>query len=292
MYNEGELLEKFGIRIYPITMSEFTDRVLKLEKGNNPEVLKTIAYLENNLDILVPQQDVIRVAALKTAMKTFALENGCSGIAIQCWNALQDVLHIMPCMSNSLLTDEGIPVACETDIHGAITAVLAQAAAMGETPPFFADWTVRHPSNKNGELLQHCGPWPVSLTKEGTKAELGTVWGFGEDYSGVVNAEIKGGEISILRFDGDHGEYTLLMGKARGINGPYNRGSYLWVEVKNLNKLEHMLVTGPYIHHCVGIHKNILPPVYEACKYIPELKTDFYDVDEEENIKAWLLGDV
>ena len=36
----------------------------------------------------------------------------------------------MPCAANSLLNEDGIPVVCETDIHGAITAVMAEAAGM------------------------------------------------------------------------------------------------------------------------------------------------------------------
>ena len=34
----------------------------------------------------------------------------------------------MPCAANSLLNEEGLPVVCETDIHGAITAVMAESA--------------------------------------------------------------------------------------------------------------------------------------------------------------------
>ena len=69
----------------------------------------------------------------------------------------------MPCAVNALLNDEGIPVVCETDIHGAITSLMVEAAGMGESRSFFADWTIRHPDNPNGELLQHCGPWPISI---------------------------------------------------------------------------------------------------------------------------------
>ena len=46
----------------------------------------------------------------------------------------------MPCCANSLLFDEGFPVVCETDVHGAITSLLVQAAGMDEHPVFFADW--------------------------------------------------------------------------------------------------------------------------------------------------------
>ena len=290
MCNEGELLEKFGIQLRPITMSEFTNRILKLEAENNIKVIETIEFMKKNMEICVPEKDVFRLAALKVAMKEFAEEQGCSAVAIQCWSSLQDVLHVMPCVANSLLTDEGMPVACETDIHGAITSVMAQAAAMGNTPPFFADWSVRHPTNKNGELLQHCGPWPISLAKAGTKAKLGRPFAFPEHCAGSLLSEIKGGEISLLRFDGDNGQYSMLLGKANGIEGPYTVGTFLWVEVKNWGKLEDKLVTGPYVHHCVGIHKDILPVIYEACKYIPGLAPDFYD-DIEADVKAWLRGE-
>ncbi len=93
-------------------------------------------------------------------MRRLADQYGCNAVAIQCWNALQGELGIMPCAANSLLNEEGLPVVCETDIHGAITAVMAEAADLNRPPSFFADWTVRHPDNENGELLQHCGPLP------------------------------------------------------------------------------------------------------------------------------------
>jgi L-fucose isomerase-like protein len=288
MCNEGELLERFGIQIRPISMSEFVNRIKKLISENDTEVLETIEFINKNMEVCVPEKDVKTLAALKIAMKRFAAEFGCSAIAIQCWNSLQDELHVMPCVANSLLTDEGIPVVCETDIHGAITSVMAQAAVLGSTPPFFADWSVRHPENNNGELLQHCGPWPISLAKK--KAKFGRPFAFPEHCPGSVIAEIKGGEISLLRFDGDNGNYSILLGKAKGIEGPETIGTYLWIEVENWTKLEDKLVTGPYVHHCVGIHSDVLPVIYEACKYIPGLKPDFYD-DVEENVKAWLRGE-
>lgn len=290
MCNEGELLERFGIQIRPVTMSEFADAVLKLEKENNKDVCHTVKYIKENMEICVPENAVTRLAAMKVVMKRYTEEFGCSAVAIQCWNSMQQVLNVMPCVANSLMTDEGIPVVCETDIHGAVTAVMAQAAAMGKSAPFFADWTVGHPTNKNGELLQHCGPWPISLVKKGTKAKFGGPFAFPEHLPGSVHAEIEGGDISILRFDGDHGNYSVLLGNARGIEGPFCQGTYLWVEVKNWTKLEDKLVTGPYVHHCVGIHADIVPVIYEACKYIQGLIPDLYDNNEEE-VKAWLRGE-
>lgn len=126
----------------------------------------------------------------------------------------------MPCAVNALLNDEGIPVVCETDIHGAITSLMVEAAGMGESRSFFADWTIRHPDNPNGELLQHCGPWPISIAKE----------------------KAKHGDVSLVRFDGDNGEYSLLLENAKGIDGPKGMETYLWVEVENIKRLEAKIV--------------------------------------------------
>ena len=167
-------------------------------------------------------------------MKNLITKYGCHAGAIQCWNQLQCELGIMPCAANSLLNEEGIPVVCETDIHGAITALMVEAAGMGDTRSFFADWTIRHP-------------------------------------------------------DIDNGEYSLLLGNAKGVDGPKGMGTYLWVEVENIKRLEAKIVEGPYIHHCVGIHKDVVPVLYEVCKYIG-IKPDLYDPIEED-VKAYLRGE-
>lgn len=284
MCNEGELLEKFNVQLSPIPMPELTDEVKKAKEEKN-EVAEVMKYCREHMEICIKENELENVAALKVAMKRLSEKYGCKAIAIQCWNQLQSELGIMPCAANALLNEEGIPTVCETDIHGAITALMVEAAGMGETRSFFADWTIRHPDVPNGELLQHCGPWPISIAKE--KAKLTYPLAF--DYPGSITAEAKHGDVSLARFDGDNGEYSLLLGNAKGIDGPKGKGTYLWVEVENIKRLEAKIVEGPYIHHCVGIHKNVVPVLYEACKYIG-VKPDLYDPIEEE-VKAYLRGE-
>lgn len=284
MCNEGELLEKFNIQLAPIPMPELMDAV-KVAKEEGTEVQKVVAYCREKMEIKVKDDELENVAALKVGMSNLIKKYGCNAAAIQCWNALQSELGIMPCAANALLNDEGIPVVCETDIHGAITALLVEAAGMGETRSFFADWTIRHPDIENGELLQHCGPWPISIAKE--KAQLTYPLAF--DHPGSLTAEARHGDVTLCRFDGDNGEYSMLLGNAKGVEGPRCMGTYLWIEVENIKRLEAKVVEGPYIHHCVGIHKNVVPVLYEACKYIG-VKPDLYDPIEEE-VKAYLRGE-
>lgn len=284
MCNEGELLEKFNVQLAPIPMPELTAEMKKV-KTQGVEVPKTISYCRSCMNIEIKDDELENVAALKVAMKNLAAKYGCNAIAIQCWNELQHEIGIMPCAANSMLNEEGIPTVCETDIHGAITALMVEAASLDDKRSFFADWTVRHPDNENGELLQHCGPWPISVARE--KPSITYPLAF--DYPGAVAAEAKHGQVTLARFDGDNGEYSLLLGNAKGIDGPYTKGTYLWVEVENLKRLEAKIVEGPYIHHCVGIHEDVVPVLYEACKYIG-VKPDLYD-NNEEQINAYLRGE-
>ena len=244
-----------------------------------------LAHINDSFEICIPEDKVPAVAGLAIAMKRLVEKYGCNAGAIQCWNALQDELGIMPCAANAILNEMGIPIVCETDIHGAITALMVEAADLGRHRGMFADWTVRHPDNENGELLQHCGPWPCSCAA--VKPKLTYPLAF--DHPGALTAEAKHGDLTLARFDGDNGEYSLLLGNARGIDGPAGMGTYLWVEVDNLKRLEAKIVEGPYIHHCVAIHANVVPVLYEACKYIG-IAPDLYDPIEED-VKAYLRGE-
>lgn len=283
MCNEGELLERFNIQLSPIPMPELTKEMCLVKDSD--EVQEVLGYIKEKMEIKITDEALHNVAALKVAMERLVNKYGCNAIAIQCWNSLQDEIGIMPCAANALLNDQGIPVVCETDIHGAITALLVEAAGMGETRSFFADWTIRHPDIENGELLQHCGPWPVSVAQE--KPILGYPLAF--KHPGSLTAEAKHGDLTLCRFDGDNGEYSMLLGNAKGVAGPTCMGTYLWIEVDNIKRLEEKIVSGPYIHHCVGIHKDVVPVLYESCKYIG-ITPDLYDPVEEE-VKAYLRGE-
>ena len=284
MCNEGELLEKFNIQLSPVPLPELIAEVKRIR--DHGEAKEELDLLHNKTVIKISEPKVETVAALARAMKNLIDKYGCQAGAIQCWTALQGELGIMPCAANAILNDMGIPVVCETDIHGAITALLTEAAVMNRSRSFFADWTVRHPDNPNGELLQHCGPWPISIAKE--KPELTCPIAFKDE--GSLSAEAKHGDkLTITRFDGDHGEYSLLLGNAKSIDGPHILGTYMWIEVENIKRLEEKIVTGPYIHHCVGVYEDVVPVLYEACKYIG-IKPDFYDPIEEQ-VKAYLRGE-
>jgi len=228
----------------------------------------------------------LSLIALKRALLDWVEEARLDAIAIQCWSALQQSLGIMPCFADSELTGMGIPVVCETDVHGALTALLVQGATLGRTPISFSDLTIRHPENENSELLWHCGPFPQKLAVDDAKRYVSGHYILPTGEPGVCEWQIKGGDITIARFDGDHGEYSLLMGHTRGVEGPGNRGTYVWVEVDNWPRWEQRIIYGPYIHHVAGAHGKLAYILHEACRYLG-VSPDPVNPNEEDISAYW-----
>ncbi len=267
--NEGELVEKFNIEVFPVSLTELVESVNRIREEEGEEYSAVLKMIQEDIRIdSNNQEDTKKAAALKVAIHQMCREHKCSCAALQCWNALQTGLGIMPCMVNAILMGEGIPVACEMDIHGAITAVILQSAALNETPVFFADLTVRHPENDNAELLWHCGNFPPSLAKDDAVKKAGRHFIFPEHLFGTGEWEIKGGSMTICRFDGDQGEYRLFAGEGRGTEGPGTKGTYVWMETDDWPAWERTLVEGPYIHHVAGIHGQYSEVLEEAAKYM------------------------
>jgi L-fucose isomerase-like protein len=288
--NEGELLERFGIKVIPRSLLEIVNDTRQAVSERASDVKAAVDDFKRRVDFSQVSEDKVKlIAALKLVLIDWCDKECLSGVAFQCWTALQDALGIMPCFVDSELTGMGLPVACETDIHGAITAVMLQAARLGQSPTFFADLTIRHPKNDNAELLWHCGPFPLALAVEGARRSVGHHYVLPAACPGVAEWRVRGGEITIARFDGDHGHYSIFLGHARGTDGPHNRGTYVWVEVNDWPLWEEKIIRGPYIHHVVGVHGHVSPALYEACRYIPGLRPDPVDPSEEQ-IRAWLRG--
>ncbi|RJP64688.1 MAG: fucose isomerase [Candidatus Abyssobacteria bacterium SURF_17] len=289
MCNEGELLERFGLEVVPITLSEIVERVKAKVANSRKAIVSKVRSLKTAVDTTDCSEESLQaMVGLKLVLQEWAEEEGLRAIALQCWTAMQDALGVVPCFINGLLTSEGLPVTCETDVHGAATAILLQALALDERPIFFADLTIRHPKRDNAELLWHCGNFPLAL-KDAKSPTLACHYIMEGNYPGCGEFRLKEGPVTIARMDGDHGEYSLLMGEAKTVAGPLSRGTYVWVEVGDWPLWEERIIRGPYVHHVAAIYGQFASALYEACRYIPGLKPDAVEPTESE-IQAWLRG--
>lgn len=238
----------------------------------------------------ISEEVLMKIAALKIFMLDWAEKENLSAIAIKCHEDLPDEMQFYSCFANGEVTAAGIPVACETDIHGAISSILLQSACGMEGKMFFADMAMRHPTNNNAELLWHCGNFPYTMCRNCEEAYIGSHCNIKPPLPGTGNFEIEAADITVARFDGMDGRYSLLIGQGKQVEGPYNLGTYVWMEVENWPEWEERLIYGPYVHHVAGVSGSCATALYEAVKYIPGLEPDPIHPTEAE-MKAYLRGD-
>lgn len=267
IWNEGELMEKFGVRVRALNFAILEQRMKEiLEKGGKELVEIEEFYKENyKMDDLTPQY-LERMAALVLTYKSFFEEYDLDVICAECWTATPVMFEgLAPCAVYGVLNDMGYMVACESDMHCAMTMVLLKAATMGEGKPLFGEFTVRHPENRNAELLWHCGPFPLSQKAPDSEARL-------------INQRewfrAKDGTYTVARMDQESGNYMILPLCCHTTEGPKTHGTYLWGEFEDLQKVEDRLLDGPYIHHFVEIEGDYTKEIREFCKYFPALKPD------------------
>ena len=266
IFNEGELLQKFKIHTIPVNMAVVIDKYNKILMDEAMLIKKGAEEIRGRFevdDITAPL--LPKVYAFVLLYQWIAKEYKVQAISSECWTAMQLGVGAMPCTAFGILADMGYIIGCESDMLGTIAMVLLSCAALGRKIPFFGEFTVRHPENKNAELLWHCGPFAYSLKKPDSPAKN-------------INMrqwfQVKDGEYTIARMDQDKGNYSLLSGLCKSTGGPYTFGTYLWVEFDDLSKWERKLIEGPYIHHMAEIEGDYTWEMREFCKYVPYLTQD------------------
>ena len=267
IYNESELLEKFGIRVVMINFAVFEQRMKTTPETHAEEVAKFAAYFRENYqhDELTPQY-VEAMATMAVVYKNLFEEFDLDIMATECWTATPLMFNgLAPCAAMGALNDLGYMIACENDIHCAMTMALLKSATLGKGIPVFGEFTVRHPEKKDTELLWHCGQFPLSQKAPDCQAKLVNQrqWFRGKD-----------GTYTAARIDQDCGNYVILPLLCKTTDGPDTNGTYIWAEFENLMKVEEKLLQGPYIHHFIEIEGDYRDEIADFCRYIPELTRD------------------
>ena len=266
IFNEGELLQKFGIQVIPVNLAVIKEKYEQIMKERTEELKKGAEKIKEMYDLDEPTMDALdKIYAFVLLYQEIFEEYWVDAVSAECWCAMQLLVGAMPCMAYGILADMGYIIGCESDLHATITQILLSSAALGEYKPFLGEFTTRHPEDKNVELLWHCGPFAYSLRKEG------------EPCKGVNMREwfqVKDGHYTAARFEQDQGNYSILAGECDSDEGPYTFGTYLWARFHNLSNWERKLIEAPYIHHISEIEGGYTDSIREFCKYVPDIRFD------------------
>jgi L-fucose isomerase-like protein len=277
--NESELLEKFGIQVLPFDMADFLRGVKARSRKDRSGYVEELARLKREwleLAGMQSEEGVLNALAYRDELFRLGEENDLDAFSIKSFSSIPEELGAGIGIGEMMLK-EWYPVGVESDLHGAISSVLVEAAAAEEQPSFLPEYTIRHPDNDNAVLLWH-GTAPRSLCHPGTpKIRMEAPWILKGLPPSSPTFRLRDGPLTVCRFDGDTGSYRLGAGEGRTVPGPATREFYAWMEVDDWPRWERRIMQGPYIHHCSAVYDHCADVLEEACRYIPNLVFERFD---------------
>ncbi len=180
-------LQKYGITVESFDLSELIFKVQNMA-DDAPGVAEKIERLRGYTDISgVPDKNMKTLAKMSVVIDEYIDVYHLDALTLRCWNEMETILRVCPCVLLSELNDRGIVASCEIDLCSAITMRAMQLAS--DKPTAVLDWNNNYGEDENKVILFHCGPVAQTLmTQKGTvtehkmfaKGDPGSGWGSNE----------------------------------------------------------------------------------------------------------------
>jgi L-fucose isomerase-like protein len=275
--SEADLLQRIGVQVQPIELALVIERIKKRAAERENDYLAEHAEMAKwfRFDGFNNPRLAIVNFAFRDELLALAGEHGLDAFCVQTFSAIPDLLGLFPSLGVAMLNDLGYPVGPESDLHGAISSVILEAASGNDEPSFLPDLTIRHPENDNAVLLWHFEA-PLSLRDPANAPGPGTStpWILPGMPPGTLQFKLKDGPLTVVRFDGDSSGYRLGFGEGKTVAGPFTRDFYTYLEVDDWSLWEEQIVRGPYIHHCSCVYGHCAEILEEACRFLPSLEAE------------------
>lgn len=154
-------LQKYGITVESFDLSELIDFVHKLD-DRDAAVLAKIETLRAYTDCSgAAAQSLTMLAKISVVIDRYIETYHLDAITLRCWNEMETILRVCPCVLLSELNDRGIVASCEIDLCSAISMRAMHLAS--ETPTAVLDWNNNYGEDENKVILFHCGPVAQTL---------------------------------------------------------------------------------------------------------------------------------
>ena len=166
---DGELMNAFGVELEAIEARELIEKAKSFSDEDCEEYLEKTRCATCGLD-KTPEKNLRDHARLYKAYSDYVREHGIGALASRCWPDFFTAFGTPVCTVLSLLNDDGVAAACESDIYGALSMWIGMRLS-GE-PVFFGD-PVSLDEGENTITFWHCGAAACSLARCDTGAVVG-----------------------------------------------------------------------------------------------------------------------
>jgi L-fucose isomerase-like protein len=256
-YSE-KLLENNGISVETLDLSEVFGRIGRL-KDDDAKVKARLAGISNYVPTQgIPAASLMKMAKFGVVMDEWMADNALVGTSIQCWTAMEEFFGVVPCTLMSMMSNNLLPSACETDMVGMLAMYILQLAS-GE-PSAIVDWNNNYGTDPDKCVIFHCSNLPKhffeDMKMDFQEIIAGSVGK--ENTFGTMVGQLKAGPLTFCRVSTDD-----LSGKMRAYTGEgeitpdkvRSFGGYGAIRVPQLQKLLQYICKNGYEHH-VSVNRS------------------------------------
>jgi L-fucose isomerase-like protein len=265
-YSE-KILQASGITVATVDLSEILGDSARLS-DDAPKVKAKLeeinAYAKHDS---VPSPAIVRMAKLGVVISDWMEANDLQATALQCWTSMQKNYGINACTLMSMMSNQLMPSACETDITGVVSMYALQLAS--DFPGALVDWNNNYADDPDRCVLFHCGNWAKSFVPDieiKTAPILGTTLGEENTY-GAMAGRAAAGAMTYTRVSTDDtsGIVRAYTGEGELTNDPLDTfGHRAVVYTPNLQKLLAYLCKNGFEHHVAMTMGNVSDALDEA----------------------------
>ena len=264
-----KLLQASGITVVPADLSEILYAAEAIEDSDT-DLLRQMEKVAGYAEVPESYREKLRLQCkFGVAVNRWVEANQVDAVAIQCWDSLEQNFGCAACVTMSMLSEAGIPAACETDIAGAVS-MLALTLASKE-PSAIADWNNNFAENRNKCVCTHCGNFPKSFIgndnlRLGPLGVLGRTLGKINTF-GAVYAKVSAGDFTFFRISTDDtkGMIKADVGEGKMTDDPYGMdGCIVVTEVPELQKLMKYICKNGFEHHVALVRADVAGVIEEA----------------------------
>jgi len=248
-----KLLQESGITVIPVDLSEIIGNAKKMP--DSKEVLEKVSEIKSygKVSDESKEENIIKSAKLLLTIEKFMDDNECVAGAVQCWSSIEESYGCAACLPMSMLGEKGRPMACETDVTGAVS-MYAIYLASGE-PSGYLDWNNNYLDDRNKCINLHCSNYPKSFF--GKEFEIGSLDLLGDSIGfdkcfGACKAQVVSGQITFAKIstDDNKGKIKAYFGEGEFTDDPvYTPGGTAVCKVDNLQGLMDYLCQNGFEHH-------------------------------------------
>jgi len=267
-YSE-KLLEASGISVVTLDLSEVLGRISRLKDTDDAVAEKLAAIKQYVSTSGVPEPALRKMAKLGVVTDQWMKQADVAISAVQCWTSLEENLGIVPCTIMSMMSDNLLSSACETDVCGTLS--MHMLALASGTPSALLDWNNNYGSEPNKAVCFHCSNLPKHFFREVRmdfqEIIAGTVGK--ENTFGTAVGKVKSGAMSFARFstvDTD-GVIRGYVGQGRFTDDSLETfGGAGVVEIPDMQKLLNYICRNGFEHHVAANFSSVAAAIREAAQ--------------------------